>query len=84
MYCQIFNDDQQHCIAGCSTRSERVRQQLADGITKVEAARVAGREIARIALEKGIKKVAFDRAGYKYHGRVKALAEAVREAGIDF
>jgi len=54
------------------------------GKSRVEAAHLVGKEIARIALEKGVKKVAFDRGGYKYHGRVKALAEGAREGGLKF
>jgi large subunit ribosomal protein L18 len=52
--------------------------------TKVESAAVVGKEIAKIAKEKNISSVVFDRAGYKYHGRVKALADAAREGGLEF
>jgi large subunit ribosomal protein L18 len=54
------------------------------GLDKTEQARVVGRALATRALEKGVKKAVFDRSGYKYHGRVKALAEAAREGGLDF
>ena len=50
----------------------------------VDAAKAVGKAIAERAIEKGIQKVAFDRSGYKYHGRVKALADAAREAGLQF
>ena len=50
----------------------------------VAGAKVAGEALAKAALEKGVKKVAFDRAGYRYHGRVKAFADAAREAGLEF
>lgn len=83
MYCQIVNDDAHHCMAGCSTLSPGVREG-ASSAGKTEAAAAVGREIARIAQEKGIKTVCFDRAGYKFHGRVKALAEAARESGLAF
>lgn len=52
--------------------------------TDVQAAQAVGRMVAKRALEKGIKKVAFDRSGFKYHGRVKALADAAREEGLEF
>ena len=83
-YCQIIDDEALRCVTGCSTRSARVREALDDSMSKAEAARVVGKEIARIALEKGIEKVAFDRAGYRFHGRIKALAEAARQAGLKF
>jgi large subunit ribosomal protein L18 len=54
------------------------------GLTKTQQAAEVGRLIAKRALELGITKVAFDRGGHKYHGRVKALAEAAREAGLEF
>lgn len=84
VYCQLYNDIEQCCIGGCSTLSAFVRAELAENVTKVEAARRVGLEIARIAREKGVTKVAFDRAGHKYHGRVKAVAEGAREGGLKF
>ncbi len=83
MYAQIIDDTVGHTLVAASTIDTEIRDQMADK-EKTEQARIVGREVAKRALEKGIKKVAFDRAGYKYHGRVKALAEAAREAGLDF
>lgn len=83
MYCQIFNDDSHQCLGGCSTLSPGIRETVAS-VGKIEAAAVVGKEIARIAQEKGIDRASFDRAGYKFHGRVKALAEAARENGLKF
>jgi large subunit ribosomal protein L18 len=54
------------------------------GLTKTEQAKLVGGLLARRSLERGVKKVAFDRGGYKYHGRVKSLAEAAREEGLEF
>jgi len=56
---------------------------LANG-SNIEAAKLVGKDIAEKAVAKGLKKVVFDRSGYVYHGRVKALAEAAREAGLEF
>jgi len=57
---------------------------VAKAKSKVEASRIVGRYIAKLAQEKNIKKIKFDRNGYKYHGRVKALAEGAREGGLEF
>ena len=84
VYCQLYDDVEQCCICGCSTLSASVRADLPEEVTKVEASRRVGLEIARIARDKGITQVAFDRAGYKYHGRVKAVAEGAREGGLKF
>jgi len=71
-------------IIGASTLSKEIQEELKNAKGKIEKARIVGRLIAKRALEKGIKKVAFDRSGYKYHGRVKALAEGAREGGLEF
>jgi large subunit ribosomal protein L18 len=66
-----------------STLDPEAKQRV-DGMTKTKRAEVVGSLLAKRALDKGIKRVVFDRGGYKYHGRVKALAEAARVAGLDF
>jgi len=71
-------------ICGASTLSPEIREEVKGLKGKIEKAKLVGKLIAKRALEKGFKKVVFDRAGYKYHGRVKALAEAAREAGLEF
>ncbi|HIE38439.1 MAG TPA: 50S ribosomal protein L18 [Anaerolineales bacterium] len=83
IYAQVIDDSQGHTLAAASTLDPEVRGQL-DGLTKVEQARVVGKVLAARALQKGVTRVVFDRGGYKYHGRVKALAEAAREEGLDF
>ena len=70
-------------ITGASSLSPEIREE-AQGKPKTEKAKLVGQLIAKRALERGIKKVVFDRGGYKYHGVVKALADAAREAGLEF
>lgn len=70
-------------LAVCSTNDTELRASLT-GKCKVDQATMVGKLLGKRASEKGITQVAFDRAGYKYHGRVKALAEGAREAGLDF
>lgn len=81
IYTQLIDDDKQITLASASTLDK-------DGTIEnggnIEAAKQIGKRIAERAQEQGIKKVVFDRGGYLYHGRVKALADAAREAGLDF
>ena len=81
IYAQIFNFDGSQVIASASTTETSLKAQNNGNI---EAATKVGKLIAERALEKGVNKVAFDRSGYKYHGRVRALAESAREAGLSF
>jgi large subunit ribosomal protein L18 len=67
-----------------SSLSKEIRDKVKEAKTKTEVSRIVGLALAKKALEKGITKVVFDRNGYKYHGRVKALAEAAREGGLIF
>lgn len=83
IYAQIIDDVAGHTLASASTLDSEVRDQVA-GLTKTEQAKIVGKVLAERALARGIKQVVFDRGGYKYHGRVQALAEAAREAGLDF
>ncbi|HUX73065.1 MAG TPA: 50S ribosomal protein L18 [Steroidobacteraceae bacterium] len=83
IYAQIFAAEGDRVLAAASTLQKEVRGDLQ--ITgNIEAAKAVGRAIAERARAKGISKVAFDRSGFMYHGRVKALAEAAREAGLEF
>jgi len=82
-YAQIVDDTVGHTLVSACTREEEVAQGLKSTKDK-EAARAVGKAVAERALEAGIKAVVFDRGGYPYHGRVAALAEAAREAGLDF
>ena len=90
IYAHVISDDGTRVLASASTLEADVRKQL-DGDGKaagkgsnVAAASVVGKRIAEKAKAAGIEKVAFDRAGFRYHGRVKALADAAREAGLQF
>jgi len=83
IYAQLFDDQGTRVLATASTVQKSVKQGL-PGTGNIEAARVVGRTIAERARAAGITRVAFDRAGFQYHGRVKALAEAAREAGLEF
>ena len=83
IYAQIIDDWAGHTLVSASTIDPEIRGQL-DGLSKIEQARVVGEVAAERALEKGIKSVVFDRGGYKHHGRVRALAEAAREKGLEF
>jgi large subunit ribosomal protein L18 len=83
IYAQIVDDDAERTLVAASSLSKEIRAEIKSG-GNVEAARVIGGLIARRALEKNIRKLVFDRGGYVYHGRLKALADAVRAAGIEF
>jgi large subunit ribosomal protein L18 len=83
IYAQIIDDQAQHTLAAASTVEPEIRSQLSSGAT-CDASIIVGKLVAQRALEKGITKVVFDRGGNLYHGRVKALAIAAREAGLDF
>jgi large subunit ribosomal protein L18 len=84
IYAQIIDDDKGHTLVAASTVEPSVKQALATESTKINDAKKVGEMVAKRALEKGIKQVVFDRAGYLYHGRIKALADSAREAGLDF
>ena len=83
LYAQIIADDGHKVLASASTLEAEVKKSLPNG-GNVKAAQVVGKRIAEKAKGLGISEVAFDRSGYRYHGRVKALAEAAREAGLKF
>ncbi|QDX82591.1 50S ribosomal protein L18 [Denitratisoma sp. DHT3] len=83
IYAQIFSECGTKVLAAASTAEQGVRGQVANG-GNVEAAKLVGKLIAERALAAGVNQVAFDRSGFHYHGRVKALAEAAREGGLKF
>jgi len=83
IYAQVVDDIAGETVAHASTLSRDVRGDLSES-NKLDAAKKVGKTIARLLLAKGIDKVVFDRGGYLYHGRVRALADAAREAGLKF
>ena len=83
IYAQVVDDAAGNTVAHASTLSADVKK-AADEATKTGAAEKVGEAIAKLLLAKGIDKVVFDRNGYLYHGRVRALADAAREAGLKF
>ncbi len=83
MYAQVIDDVAGNTLAAASTVEKEVRSEL-EYTDNVEAAKHLGAVIAKRALDKGISKVVFDRGGFIYHGKVQALAEAAREAGLEF
>lgn len=85
IYAQLIDDEQGVTLVHASTLCAAVQTELGTGDhTKTDESKAVGKVLARLALEKGIKKVCFDRGGYLYHGRVEALAQAAREGGLEF
>ncbi len=83
IYAQVIDDVQGYTLAAASTVDKGLNGSL-DGKSKIEEAQAVGRLIAERARAAGIEQVVFDRGGFRYHGRVKALADAAREAGLNF
>jgi large subunit ribosomal protein L18 len=83
IYAQVIDDVAGHTLTSASTIDRELRGQV-DQENKTEAAKMVGALVAQRAQALGIKQVVFDRGGYRYHGRVKALADSAREAGLEF
>ena len=83
IFAQVIDDSKGHTLAQASTLDADIRAQAKE-LTKVEEAKRVGKLVAERAKAAGIKQVVFDRGGFRYHGRVKALADASREAGLEF
>lgn len=88
IYAQIIDDTVGKTLVSASSLSKEIRERIKEikekGGSKTEIAKIVGELVAKKALEKGIKKVCFDRGGFKYHGRIKALADAARSSGLEF
>lgn len=83
IYAQIISSDCSHVLASASTLEKKIMSTLKNSGNK-KAAEIIGKKIAERALNKNITKIAFDRSGFKYHGRIKVLAEAARKFGLNF
>ncbi|MEO1449837.1 MAG: 50S ribosomal protein L18 [Bacteroidota bacterium] len=81
IYAQLIDDVEGKTLASCSSRSKELNLQA---VSKTDVSREVGKKLAESAKAKGIEVVVFDRSGYKYHGRIKALAEGAREGGLNF
>lgn len=84
VYAQLVDDISGNTISSVSSITKVVKGDLGAKSSKTDKSKLIGKKIAEKAAEKGIKKVVFDRNGYLYHGRVKAIADAAREAGLEF
>ena len=83
IYAQIIDDEKHVTLASASSTDKDLREKLGHG-GNIEAAQLVGKTVAEKALKAGIKSIVFDRGGFLYHGRVAALADAAREAGLEF
>lgn len=81
---QIINDFEARTLASASSKDSSLKKEVASSNSKTEVSIIIGKAIAKRAVDNKIKKVVFDRNGYPFHGRVKAFAEAAREAGLEF
>ena len=81
---QIINDFESNTLAAVSSKDSDLKKEIGKSKSKIEISTIVGKNLAKKASEKKIKKVVFDRNGYPFHGRVKAFADAAREAGLDF
>lgn len=84
MYCQVIDDLAGHTLVAASDLDEDVKKLIGEKATKTERAKAVGAVIAQRAKSAGISAVVFDRGGFLYHGRIKAVAEGAREGGLDF
>ena len=81
---QIINDFESSTLASASSKDLNLKKEIGKSKSKIEISTIVGKTLAKKASEKKIKKVVFDRNGYPFHGRVKAFADAAREAGLEF
>ena len=84
VYAQVIDDDRGHTLVAATSLEPALKGKLAKGTADKAAAKAVGETVAERAMAKGIKKVVFDRGGYRYHGKVKELADAARAKGLEF
>jgi large subunit ribosomal protein L18 len=82
IYAQIIDDKLGNTLVSASTLDKEVIAKLGKRVANIDAAKLVGETIAKRAIDRGVNRVVFDRGGYKYHGKVKAIADAVRDAGV--
>ena len=82
--CQIINDFESKTLVSASSKDSSLKKSIASSKSKTDVSVIIGKAIGKKAIESKIKKVVFDRNGYPFHGRVKAFADAAREAGLEF
>ena len=84
IYAQVIDDSQGKTLAAASTRSADIADELKKAKGNIEKSKLVGTLLAKKAVEANVKQVVFDRGGYKYHGRIKAVADSAREGGLEF
>ena len=84
VYAQVIDDQNGRTLAAASSIQKDLKTQLGGKCSNMDAAKLVGKTVAQRAKDKGVTKVCFDRGGYQYHGRVKAIADAAREGGLEF
>lgn len=86
IYAQVIDDDSQRTMFGASSQTPEIRKQIEQKkeLTNIDKANMVGKHVGELLKEKGIQEIRFDRSGYPYHGRVKSLADGIRESGIKF
>jgi large subunit ribosomal protein L18 len=84
IYAQLIDDINHRTLCSISTLSKEVKEEVKEKEVKTSKSKLVGKAVARLALEKNVKTVVFDRNGYLYHGRVKAVADGAREGGLKF
>lgn len=82
VFVQIVDDEAQHTMVGTASNAPTVREAIKDDMNPIEVAKLVGRTVAQLAKEKGIEQVVFDRNQYRFHGRIKAVADGAREGGL--
>jgi len=84
VYAQLIDDENGVTMFGLSSNSKSMKAEIKDDMSKIDVAKLVGKNVASAAKEKGVEIVVFDRNQYRYHGRVKALADGAREGGLKF
>lgn len=84
IYGQIIDDTKSVTLVSCSSKTKELQNEISASKSKIEKSVIVGKNLAKLAMEKNITTVVFDRSGYLYHGRIKALADGAREGGLKF